>query len=102
MRRDKFENSYLKRLTVAARNIHPRVPTISGCPTTPEIEIQGRKVLLMCSPNYLGLADHPQVIRAFQQATGRCGAGTVGSGILSGYTDVHRQVERDLAEFMNR
>jgi glycine C-acetyltransferase len=62
--------------------------------------IQGRSTLLICSPNYLGLAGHPAVVNAFQQAAGHFGAGTVGSGIISGYTDAHRQVEEDLARFM--
>jgi 8-amino-7-oxononanoate synthase len=50
-------------------------------------------VLFVCSPDYLGLSNHPAVIRAFQQVTARYGAGTVGSGIISGYTSAHQQVE---------
>lgn len=100
MKRDKLESSYVKLLTSAARYIYPDIRTISGCPTDPEITIQGRDVLLICSPNYLGLASHPAVIGAFQDATARYGAGTVGSGIISGYTEAHRQVEEDLARFM--
>lgn len=101
MTRQRLQNSYLKMLTTSAKGILPDVRTISGCSTEPEISIQGRSRLLMCSPNYLGLANHPSVVRAFQAATERYGAGTVGSGILSGYTAAHRQVEADLAGFMN-
>lgn len=97
----RLENSFLKMLTRSAQQIMPDVRTILGCSTEPEISIQGRKRLLMCSPNYLGLANHPAVVQAFQAATERYGAGTVGSGILSGYTAAHRQVEGDLAWFMN-
>jgi len=100
MRADKLNASYLKRLTLAAREIYPDIRTISGCPTNPEIDIQGQDALLMCAPNYLGLASHPAVIDAFQEATYRYGTGTVGSGIISGYTAAHRQVEEDLARFM--
>jgi 7-keto-8-aminopelargonate synthetase-like enzyme len=102
MTRDKLESSYVKILTKAARRIFPDIRTISGCPTDPDIVIQDRNALLICSPNYLGLASHPAVILAFQEATGRYGAGTVGSGIISGYTAAHRQVEEDLARFMNQ
>jgi 7-keto-8-aminopelargonate synthetase-like enzyme len=101
MKRDKLESSYVKLLTSAAQYIYPDIRTISGCPTDPDITIQGRDVLLICSPNYLGLARHPSVIGASQEATARYGAGTVGSGIISGYTEAHRQVEEDLARFMN-
>lgn len=97
----RLENSFLKMLTTSAKHILPDVRTISGCSTEPEISIQGRSRLLMCSPNYLGLANHPAVVQTFQAATGRYGAGTVGCGILSGYTAAHRQVEGDLAWFMN-
>jgi glycine C-acetyltransferase len=101
MRRDKLETSYIKRLAAAAQHIFPDIRTISGCPTEPDVVIRGRNALLICSPNYLGLANHPAVIGAFQRATARYGAGTVGSGIISGYTEAHRQVEKDLARFMN-
>jgi 7-keto-8-aminopelargonate synthetase-like enzyme len=47
------------------------------------------------------MASHPEVIDAFQEATRRYGTGTVGSGIISGYTAAHRQVEEDLARFMD-
>lgn len=101
MKREKFETSYIKRLTEATQAIYPDIRTIDGCPTDPEIVIRGRSVLLMCSPNYLGLAAHPDVIEASQEATQRFGVGTVGSGVISGYTTVHERVERDLARFMN-
>ena len=101
MKRAKLEGSYMKLLTNATRRIFPDIRTISGCPTDPEIVIQDRSVLLICSPNYLGLAGHAAVVQAFQDATQRYGAGTVGSGVISGYTAAHRQVEQDLARFMN-
>ena len=71
------------------------------CPTDPGVRIGGRHVVLMCSPNYLGLSNDPGVVRAFRDATTKYGAGTAGSGILSGYTEAHRQVEQDLAWFMH-
>lgn len=100
MRQDMLDRSYMKVLTTAAQKIYPDIRTVTSCPTDPEVLIQGRPALLICSPNYLGLASHPKVIGAFQQATQRYGAGTVGSGVISGYTAAHRQVEEDLARFM--
>ena len=65
MKRDKLDRSYVKALTIAAQNIFPDIRIVSGCPTDPEIVIQGRPALLICSPNYPGLAAHPEVISAF-------------------------------------
>src|SRR5215467_11417587 len=101
MRRDKLDASYVKQLTTAAQHIYPDIRTISGCPTDPEVVIQGHSTLLICSPNYLGLAAHPALVCAFQDAAQRYGTGTVGSGVISGYTAAHQQVEEDLARFMN-
>lgn len=101
MRRERLESSFLKSLTEAAQNIFPDIRTIHRCPTDPEVLIGGRSVLLICSPNYLGLASHPDVISACQQATQRYGAGTVGSGLISGYTAAHQQLEEDIARFMH-
>ncbi|MGO4885974.1 MAG: aminotransferase class I/II-fold pyridoxal phosphate-dependent enzyme [Bryobacteraceae bacterium] len=101
MQQSRFENSYMKWLATEARRILPRIQTIQGSPTDPHVAMGGRGVVLMCSPNYLGLANDAGVVRALRDATTRYGAGTVGSGILSGYTEAHRQVEQDLAWFMN-
>jgi 8-amino-7-oxononanoate synthase len=101
MQRSRFENSYVRLLSSEARRILPRIQTMSTCPTDPEAIIGGQHGVLMCSPNYLGLSNHPGVVAAFRDATLKYGAGTVGSGILSGYTEPHRQVEQDLARFMN-
>lgn len=100
MLQSKFEASYMKLLSTEARKILPRIQTMQKCPTDPDVVIGGRDVLLMCSPNYLGLSNDAGVVRAFRDATTKYGAGTAGSGILSGYTEPHRQVEQDLAWFM--
>ena len=101
MRREKLNATYLGQLTTAAQSIYPDVRTISGCPTDPEVMIQARSTRLICSPKYLGLAAHPAVITAFQDATLRFGAATFGSGIISGYSAPHQKVAEDLARFMN-
>lgn len=80
--------------------IYPSIRVISGSSTDPEIIADGKKVLLFCSPNYLGLANHPDIKRVSKDAIDLYGAGTVGSGIISGYTDVHEEVERRIARFM--
>lgn len=69
-----------------------------------EIEYDGRPqpVINLCSYNYLGLANHPEVIDAAREALAKYGMGACGSPMLSGMTDLHRQLERELAEFLGR
>jgi 8-amino-7-oxononanoate synthase len=57
-------------------------------------------VINLCSYNYLGLANHPQVIAAAQEALTTHGLGACGSPVLSGMTDLHRQLEKRMAEFL--
>ncbi len=63
------------------------------------VEIDGQRVLLLCSNNYLGLATHPKVIEAAQRATTRFGAGSGGSRLISGSMSCHQQLEDELAAF---
>ena len=53
-----------------------------------------RSVINLCSYNYLGLANHPEVIAAAQEAFTTHGLGACGSPMLSGMTDLHRELER--------
>jgi 8-amino-7-oxononanoate synthase len=59
-------------------------------------------VINLCSYNYLGLANHPEVIAAAHDALTTHGLGACGSPMLSGMTDLHRELERKLAQFLGR
>lgn len=72
---------------------------ISG-PQGARVLLDGKPVLLMCSNNYLGLADHPRVREAAADAARRWGVGASGSRLISGNMTVHRRFEARLAEFM--
>ena len=61
--------------------------------------MDGRPVLLLCSNNYLGLADHPSVREAAAEAAMRYGAGAGASRLVSGNMTIHRRLEEQLAEF---
>ena len=54
-----------------------------------------------CSNDYLGLAQHPAVIKAFQQAANDYGVGSGASHFLGAYSRVHHELEQALAEFLN-
>ena len=64
-----------------------------------EVELDGRRVLLFSSNNYLGLADHPAVTEAACEATRRWGCGTGASRLIAGHLDLHVEVEAQLAAF---
>ena len=69
-------------------------------PQSAEITLaDGRKVLNFCANNYLGLADHPRLIRAAQAALDSHGFGMAAVGFICGTQDLHKQLEHDLARF---
>ena len=80
------------------RGLHRRLRLVSG-PQGPRVLLDGRPVLLLCSNNYLGLADHPRVREAAAEAAMRWGAGAGASRLISGNMQPHRQLEERLAEF---
>jgi 8-amino-7-oxononanoate synthase len=61
-----------------------------------------RPVINLCSYNYLGLANHPEVLVAAHEALRTHGLGACGSPMLSGMTDLHRELERRVAKFLRR
>jgi 8-amino-7-oxononanoate synthase len=75
-----------------------RLRVVSG-PQGPHIALEGKPVLLLCSNNYLGLADHPQVREAAAEAAMRWGAGAGASRLVSGTMTIHRRLEERLAAF---
>jgi 8-amino-7-oxononanoate synthase len=80
------------------RGLYRRMRCVSG-PQGPRVLLDGKPVLLLCSNNYLGLADHPRVREAAAEAAMRYGAGSGASRLVSGNMTVHRRLEAQLAEF---
>jgi 8-amino-7-oxononanoate synthase len=80
------------------RGLHRRMRVVSG-PQGPRVLLDGRPVLLLCSNNYLGLADHPRVRQAAAEAAMRWGVGSGASRLISGNMKLHRRLEERLAAF---
>jgi len=78
--------------------LNRRLRLISG-PQGPTVLLDGRPVLLLCSNNYLGLADHPSIREAAADAAMRWGVGAGASRLVSGTMTIHRRLEESLAEF---
>lgn len=68
----------------------------------PVVKIEGRKVIMAGSNNYLGLTAHPKVKEAAAKAVEKYGTGCSGSRYLTGTLDLHIELEEKLAEFFNR
>lgn len=68
-------------------------------PSAPWCEIDGRKVLMFCSNNYLGLSNHPKVKAAAIEAVRTHGAGSGSVRPIAGTMDLHMELERRLAKF---
>ncbi len=84
-----------------AMGLWRRIRLVSG-PQGPHVVLDGKPVLLLCSDNYLGLADHPRVREAAADAAMRWGVGAAASRLASGTMTVHRRLEERLAAFAGR
>lgn len=65
----------------------------------PRVRVDGKELLMMSSYDYLGLIGHPAIERAAVEAVERYGTGSGGVRFLTGTTELHCKLERELAEF---
>ena len=83
---------------LARRSLLRRLRTIESAPGT-EVELEGHRVLLLSSNNYLDLATHPRVTEAAINAIRRYGVGAGASRLVCGSLRPHRELEERLAAF---
>jgi glycine C-acetyltransferase len=69
-------------------------------PQSARIAVDGQSLLNFCANNYLGLADHPTMITAAQQALERWGFGMASVRFICGTAEIHKELERRLAQFL--
>ena len=65
------------------------------------VSISGKKVILLCSNNYLGLANHPSIKKAANKAIKEFGCGSGASRLISGTMKLHSELEKKIALFKN-
>src|SRR5437773_1819305 len=80
----------------------PELLSTADARTTINYGGKPRQVINLCSYNYLGLANHRDVLAAAHDALRTHGMGACGSPMLSGMTDLHRELERRVAQFLDR
>ena len=64
------------------------------------VDLSGREVINLCANNYLGLADHPDLIHAAKESLDRHGYGMASVRFICGTQDLHRKLEKRLAEYL--
>jgi len=75
-----------------------RIRTLQS-PSAPRAKVDGKNVLVLCSNNYLGLANHPKLKQAAIAATRKYGAGSGSVRVIAGTMDIHLKLEKILADY---
>jgi len=93
--------NYTRAKEAIAAGIYPYFRQIQSGPGS-EVIVDGKKMIMIGSNNYLGLTGHPKVVEAAVNAVKKYGTGCTGSRFLNGTLDIHVELESRLAKFMNR
>jgi len=94
-----MDRSIQEELTsIRSRGLYRTTRVISGR-QTPHVTMDGREVVLLCSNNYLGLADHPALSEAAISAIRSYGTSSAASRLVSGTMTLHEQLEAAVADF---
>jgi 8-amino-7-oxononanoate synthase len=103
IRKDIFEKCF--KFTIAYElqkiGVYPYFRVIESA-QGPEVIMNGKKMIMIGSNNYLGLTNHPKVKEAAINAIKKYGTGCAGSRFLNGTLDIHVQLEEKLAKFMRK
>lgn len=86
---------------IEAEGMTKRERLISG-PQGAHVDMGGRRMLNLCANNYLGLADHPDLIAAARAALDAGGFGMASVRFICGTQDLHRRLEARLAQFLGQ
>lgn len=71
-------------------------------PQSPHIVVDGKSYLAFCSNDYLGLANHPQLVAALQHGAQQWGVGAGAAHLVSGHFEPHHRLEMQLAAFVGK
>ncbi|WP_285769058.1 8-amino-7-oxononanoate synthase [Peribacillus sp. SI8-4] len=85
--------------TLKEKGLYRQLHSVETLKEKGQALVNGQRMLMFASNNYLGLAQDRRVIEASVQATERFGAGSTGSRLTTGHSIIHGNLERKLAEF---
>ncbi len=100
---DLFEKcrTYTTAKEVMAAGFYPYFRVVESA-QDPEVMVEGKKMIMLGSNNYLGLTNHPKVKEAAIEAVKKYGSGCAGSRFLNGTLDIHVKLEEKLATFFRK
>ncbi len=100
---DLFEKcrKYTAAKEVMAAGFYPYFRVVES-EQNPEVVVEGKKMIMLGSNNYLGLTSHPKVKQAAIEAIKKYGSGCAGSRFLNGTLDIHVKLEEKLAKFFRK
>ncbi|MDU8360830.1 8-amino-7-oxononanoate synthase [Pseudomonas syringae group sp. J309-1] len=84
-----------------ADNLYRERPLLQS-PQGPEVVVDGKPLLAFCNNDYLGLANHPEIIAAWQAGADKWGVGGGSSHLVIGHSSPHHELEEALAELTGR
>ncbi len=97
-----MKNEYQKELdALCSKNLYRSLRVLKEHEGTRAV-FEGRKILLFCGNDYLGMSRHPRVIAAAHKAIDRYGVGARSARLIAGTTEAHARLEKKIAEFKNK
>ena len=99
---DAYLSHILDRLTHIETDGMTKRERLITSPQGGKIAVGGRQVINLCANNYLGLADHPDLIKTAKSTMDTKGFGMASVRFICGTQDIHRDLEQALARFLNK
>src|SRR6516225_4908873 len=84
-----------------AKGLYKRERQLQG-PQGAAIQVGGREVINFCANNYLGLANHPAIVKAAHEGLRRYGYGMASVRFICGTQDLHKNLETGVARFLGK
>ena len=99
---DLFQKCHFETLDLArALDVYPYFHVLESR-QAPVVQMEGKRMIMLGSNNYLGFTEDEQVIKAGHAALDKYGTGVSGSRFLNGTLDLHLQLEKELAAFTGK
>lgn len=96
-----FSNLAAKLEIQASQGLY-RSRRVMTSPQGIDLQINGRRVINFCSNDYLGLANHPDIVNTFKIAADQYGVGSGSAHLICGHSTAHHALEEELADFTGR
>ncbi|MBT4277286.1 pyridoxal phosphate-dependent aminotransferase family protein [Candidatus Falkowbacteria bacterium] len=86
---------------IKKEELYPDMPVVNS-PHKPEVVVNGKKVIIFASNNYLGMTTDKRVIEAAKKGAEKWGIGNGSARLLTGNLDIHLKLEKEIASFKNK